>query len=91
MRLACVYVPQLALQAALRRSPDASDAPAALLGSAGALRVDEAGLCLAESIAGGFGNLPGSHVQRFRWPGNLAIGGVVPNNDEADASSVVLL
>jgi protein ImuB len=31
MRLACVHVPQLALQAALRRSPEARDAPAALL------------------------------------------------------------
>jgi protein ImuB len=31
MRLACVHVPQLALQAALRRSPDAREQPAALL------------------------------------------------------------
>jgi protein ImuB len=35
MRLACVYVPQLALQAALRRCPEARDAPAALLVSHG--------------------------------------------------------
>lgn len=31
MRLACVHVPQLALQAALRRSPEARELPAALL------------------------------------------------------------
>ncbi len=31
MRLACVHVPQLALQAALRRSPEAREQPAALL------------------------------------------------------------
>ena len=31
MRLACVYVPQLALQAALRRNPEARDEPAGLL------------------------------------------------------------
>ncbi len=31
MRLACVHVPQLALQAALRRSPEAREKPAALL------------------------------------------------------------
>ena len=31
MRLACVYVPQLALQAALRRTPEARDEPAGLL------------------------------------------------------------
>ena len=31
MRLACVYVPQLALQAALRREPEARDAGAVLL------------------------------------------------------------
>ena len=31
MRLACVYVPQLALQAALRRSPEARESPSALL------------------------------------------------------------
>ena len=37
MRLACVYVPQLALQAALRRSPEARESPAVrdLLGRAG--------------------------------------------------------
>ena len=34
MRLACVYVPQLALQAALRRNPEARDEPAALLEAA---------------------------------------------------------
>jgi protein ImuB len=35
MRLACVYVPQLALQAALRRCPEALGTPAALLASHG--------------------------------------------------------
>jgi protein ImuB len=35
MRLACVYVPQLALQAALRRSPEAHGTAAALLVAAG--------------------------------------------------------
>ena len=35
MRLACVYVPQLALQAALRRNPEARDEPAALLETSG--------------------------------------------------------
>ncbi len=35
MRLACVYVPQLALQAALRRSPEARESPSALLSAAG--------------------------------------------------------
>ena len=35
MRLACVYVPQLALQAALRRSPEARELPSALLSSVG--------------------------------------------------------
>ena len=34
MRLACVYVPQLALQAVLRRCPEARDEPAALLDAA---------------------------------------------------------
>jgi len=34
MRLACVHVPQLALQAALRRSPEAREKPAALLAAA---------------------------------------------------------
>jgi protein ImuB len=33
MRLACVYVPQLALQAALRRSPEARESPSVLLTS----------------------------------------------------------
>src|SRR5450432_947428 len=32
MRLACVYVPELALQAVLRRAPEARGVPAALLG-----------------------------------------------------------
>jgi protein ImuB len=36
MRLACVYVPQLALQAVLRREPEARGAPAALMGTASA-------------------------------------------------------
>ncbi len=35
MRLACVYVPQLALQAALRRCPEAHGTPSALLASRG--------------------------------------------------------
>ena len=35
MRLACVYVPQLALQAVLRRSPEARGAAAALLATSG--------------------------------------------------------
>jgi protein ImuB len=35
MRLACVYVPQLALQAALRRSPEARESPSALLAAEG--------------------------------------------------------
>jgi protein ImuB len=35
MRLACVYVPQLALQAALRRAPEAREAPSVLLAASG--------------------------------------------------------
>ena len=35
MRLACVHVPQLALQAALRRSPEARESPSALLAIVG--------------------------------------------------------
>jgi protein ImuB len=45
MRLACVYVPQLALQAALRRAPEARERPAALLTITGKNRPRVSELC----------------------------------------------
>jgi len=56
MRLACVYVPQLALQAALRRSPEARESPSALLTTAGKTRPRVSELC---SQARGAGVRPG--------------------------------
>ena len=67
MRLACVYVPQLALQAALRRNPDARDEPAALLETAGPGNVSSVGrLRRPELIAGGAEPSQGSAVKKPR-------------------------
>jgi protein ImuB len=52
MRLACVYVPQLALQAALRRSPEAHGMPAALLVASGKNKPRVTELCAEARRAG---------------------------------------
>ncbi|HXT95274.1 MAG TPA: DNA polymerase Y family protein [Polyangia bacterium] len=52
MRLACVYVPQLALQAALRRSPEAREAPSALVAAQGKSKPRVVELCAAARGAG---------------------------------------
>jgi protein ImuB len=52
MRLACVYVPQLALQAALRRCPEAHGTPAALLLTAGKNKPRVTELCAEARRAG---------------------------------------
>ena len=52
MRLACVYVPQLALQAALRRCPEAHGKPAALLRAAPKQKPRVAELCAEARRAG---------------------------------------
>ena len=68
MRLACVYVPQLALQAALRRNPDARDEPAALLETAGPGKIASSvgRLRRPELIAGGAEPSQGSAVKKPR-------------------------
>jgi protein ImuB len=52
MRLACVYVPQLALQAALRRSPEARESPSALLATQGKQKPRVVELCGQARSAG---------------------------------------
>jgi protein ImuB len=59
MRLACVHVPQLALQSVLRRCPEARDTPTALIASG------ERRLRLREPIAGGAGPSQGPDQKRI--------------------------
>jgi protein ImuB len=91
MRVACVYVPQLALQSALRRNPEAAESGVALLETAGAS--GEVGLRPTEPIGGGSEPVRGfrsrsSKPRVTELDGRAREAGVRPGMTAAQAAAV---